>query len=110
MSSIQNSEWEVFYVNWISGPCEKHIKVRSLCKVENFLQRLVLISKKHSAKIRALQNPLMSFMNRLIIVKGFQVAPAELEDLLRQHPKIQDVAVIGIPHEKYGEVPRYNFK
>ena len=49
-------------------------------------------------------------MNGPIIVKGFQVAPAELEDLLRQHPKIQDVAVIGIPHEKYGEVPRYNFK
>ena len=49
-------------------------------------------------------------MNCPIIVKGFQVAPAELEDLLRQHPKIQDVAVIGIPHEKYGEVPRYSFK
>ena len=30
----------------------------------------------------------------------FQVPPAELEDLLRQLPEVQDVAVIGIPHER----------
>lgn len=35
-----------------------------------------------------------------------QVAPAELEDLLRTHPSVLDVAVIGIPDEKRGEVPR----
>jgi len=45
-------------------------------------------------------------LKELIKVKGFQVAPAELEDLLRQHPKVSDVAVIGIPHDKFGEVPR----
>ena len=49
---------------------------------------------------------LVDRIKELIKVKGFQVAPAELEDLLRQHPQIEDVAVIGIPHEKYGEVPR----
>ncbi|OXA48383.1 4-coumarate--CoA ligase-like 2 [Folsomia candida] len=37
---------------------------------------------------------------------SLRVAPAELEDILRQHPDIADVAVIGIPHEKLGGAPR----
>lgn len=39
-------------------------------------------------------------------MKGYQVAPAELEAVIRDHPSIEDAAVIGIPHSKYGEVPR----
>lgn len=35
-----------------------------------------------------------------------QVAPAELESILRSHPSVQDAAVIGIPHEFYGEAPK----
>ena len=35
-----------------------------------------------------------------------QVPPAEIEDLLRALEGVKDVAVIGVPHEKYGEVPR----
>lgn len=42
----------------------------------------------------------------LIKVKGLQVAPAELEDILRSHPGIADAAVIGIPHDRSGEVPK----
>ena len=34
-------------------------------------------------------------LTELIKVKGFQVAPAELEAILLQHPHISDVAVIG---------------
>ena len=45
-------------------------------------------------------------MKELIKVKGFQVPPAEIEDLLRTLKGVNDVAVIGIPHQKYGEVPR----
>ena len=45
-------------------------------------------------------------IKELIKVKGFQVAPAEIEDLLRTMKGVRDVAVIGVPHEKYGEVPR----
>lgn len=39
-------------------------------------------------------------------VKGFQVAPAELEEVLRSHPAVADAAVVGIPHETHGEVPK----
>merc|ERR1712223_1170250 len=44
-------------------------------------------------------------MKELIKVKGFQVAPAELENLLRKIDDVQDVAVIGTPHERFGEIP-----
>ncbi|XP_013107362.2 uncharacterized protein LOC106087030 [Stomoxys calcitrans] len=45
-------------------------------------------------------------MKELIKVKGFQVPPAELENILRDHPKILEAAVFGIPHPVNGEAPR----
>jgi acyl-CoA synthetase (AMP-forming)/AMP-acid ligase II len=45
-------------------------------------------------------------LKELIKVKGFQVAPAELEEILRTHPEISDAAVIGVPDQKCGELPR----
>nr|XP_022913350.1 4-coumarate--CoA ligase-like 7 [Onthophagus taurus] len=45
-------------------------------------------------------------LKELIKVKGFQVAPAELEEVLRSHPAVADAAVIGIPHQQYGEAPK----
>ncbi|EYB89829.1 hypothetical protein Y032_0227g2815 [Ancylostoma ceylanicum] len=45
-------------------------------------------------------------LKELIKVKGLQVAPAELEDLLLAHPLIRDAAVIGIPDKRAGELPR----
>lgn len=44
-------------------------------------------------------------LKELIKVKGFQVAPAELEAVLLEHPGIADAAVIGIPDEEAGERP-----
>jgi acyl-CoA synthetase (AMP-forming)/AMP-acid ligase II len=40
----------------------------------------------------------------LIIRGGENIFPAELEDVLRKHPKIQDVAVLGYPHPRLVEV------
>ena len=37
-----------------------------------------------------------SFSQELIKVKGNQVAPAELEALLLDHPAVQDAAVVGV--------------
>ena len=45
-------------------------------------------------------------LKELIKYKGFQVPPAELEALLVNHPKIQDVAVIGVADEEAGELPK----
>ena len=39
----------------------------------------------------------------MIIVGGFNVYPREVEDILYTHPKIELVAVVGIPDEKSGE-------
>jgi long-chain acyl-CoA synthetase len=39
----------------------------------------------------------------LIIVSGFNVFPAEVEDVLIEHPAVDAVAVIGVPHPHSGE-------
>jgi len=44
-------------------------------------------------------------IKELIKVKGFQVAPAELEALLLSHEAVVDAAVIGKPDERLGEAP-----
>jgi long-chain acyl-CoA synthetase len=42
----------------------------------------------------------------MIKYRGYQIAPAELEAILMEHPAVQDCAVVGIPEEKVGEVPK----
>ena len=42
----------------------------------------------------------------LIKVKGLQVAPAELENVLRGLEGVADVAVVGVPDQRAGELPR----
>ncbi|XP_015080149.1 4-coumarate--CoA ligase 2 [Solanum pennellii] len=44
-------------------------------------------------------------LKELIKYKGFQVAPAELEALLLNHPNISDAAVVPMKDEQAGEVP-----
>jgi long-chain acyl-CoA synthetase len=39
----------------------------------------------------------------LIIVSGFNVYPAEVEEVLLLHPAVQRVAVVGVPHPHSGE-------
>ncbi|WP_263998066.1 class I adenylate-forming enzyme family protein [Mycobacterium yunnanensis] len=39
----------------------------------------------------------------MIKVRGFQVAPAEIEAVLHEHPSVGDCAVFGVPDEAHGE-------
>jgi len=42
----------------------------------------------------------------MIKYKGYQVAPAELEAVLHEHPAVLDAAVIPKPHLESGEIPK----
>ena len=39
----------------------------------------------------------------MIISGGANIYPAEIESVFLMHPKVQDVAVFGIPNEEWGE-------
>jgi acyl-CoA synthetase (AMP-forming)/AMP-acid ligase II len=41
--------------------------------------------------------------SNMIISGGENVYPSEVEQVVGAHPKVKDVAVIGVPHEKWGE-------
>ncbi|KAK6066726.1 4-coumarate- ligase [Seiridium cupressi] len=45
-------------------------------------------------------------IKEMIKVKGIGVAPAELEDLLLGHDKVEDCAVLSVPDERAGERPK----
>lgn len=42
-------------------------------------------------------------IKELIITGGFNVAPTEVENALRQHPAVEDAAVVGLPNDRSGE-------
>ncbi len=42
----------------------------------------------------------------MLISGGENIYPAEVEDVLYRHPAVAEAAVIGVPHERWGEVPR----
>lgn len=48
---------------------------------------------------------LLDRVKEFIKYKAYQVAPAELEDVIQSHPGVQDAAVIGAPDEAAGEIP-----
>ena len=39
----------------------------------------------------------------MVITGGFNVYPREIEDVIAAHPAVAAVAVVGVPHEKWGE-------
>ncbi|KAF7291670.1 Phenylacetyl-CoA ligase [Mycena chlorophos] len=44
-------------------------------------------------------------LKEIMKVRGFQVAPSELEGSLLDHPDVSDACVVGVPDEFSGEVP-----
>ncbi|MBI1867845.1 MAG: AMP-binding protein [Methylocystis sp.] len=55
-----------------------------------------------------LENGQVKIVDRLketIIVSGFNVYPNEVENVLVQHPKVKEAAVVGLPDQHSGEAP-----
>lgn len=43
--------------------------------------------------------------NDMIVSGGFNIYPTEIENVIADHPGVLEVAVFGVPHEKWGETP-----
>jgi long-chain acyl-CoA synthetase len=39
----------------------------------------------------------------MIIRSGYNVYPREIEEILYEHPAVREAAVLGVPHDEYGE-------
>ncbi|HEU0241878.1 MAG TPA: AMP-dependent synthetase, partial [Micromonosporaceae bacterium] len=46
---------------------------------------------------------LVDRLRQLILVHGFNVYPAEVEQVLVMHPAVAEAAVVGVPHEPSGQ-------
>ena len=67
-----------------------------------------MIGPAISPRRRGRETPQPIFVLRIgaireIIIRGENIAPKEIEDLLRRHPKIADVYVYGLPDERLGK-------
>src|SRR5690606_31581069 len=49
---------------------------------------------------------LVDRLNDMIISGGENIFPAEVERVLMNHPAVSDVAVVGVPHPRWGETPQ----
>jgi acyl-coenzyme A synthetase/AMP-(fatty) acid ligase len=63
-----------------------------------------VVNVENSPPTKLSRSP-MSFTQEIIKVKGFQVAPAELEGCLLSHPDVADACVVGIADDYSGELP-----
>jgi len=49
---------------------------------------------------------LLGRKRQMIKCGGFQVFPSEIEDVLIKHPRIKELAILGVPDERLGEMPK----
>jgi 4-coumarate--CoA ligase len=90
---------ETFKDGWFHTGDVGHIDKEGLFHIEDRIKEYVYRS-------RADNSPRLTLWLRMIKVKGTQVPPAELEDLLLGHELVDDCMVLGIPDNYAGERPK----
>jgi acyl-CoA synthetase (AMP-forming)/AMP-acid ligase II len=65
--------------------------------------RRVVLGGRHGERDADGYIHLVDRKSNMIISGGENIYPSEVEAVLGGHPKVKDVAVIGIPHDKWGE-------
>ncbi len=61
----------------------------------------------HTGDMGSIKNDYLYISGRnkeMIVVAGNKVFPSEVEDVLRQHPQVKEVAVIGMPNKQLGQI------
>jgi long-chain acyl-CoA synthetase len=61
----------------------------------------------HTGDMGRLQDGYLYISGRskeMIVVAGNKVFPSEVEDVLRQHPSVKEVAVVGMPNKQLGQI------
>ena len=90
------------YPRWIRTGDEVLFKENGDVYIVDRLKVCLLISL---LSLRRIINLILACWQEIFKVRGFQVAPAELEGHLLDHPDVGDAGVIGIPDEFSGELP-----
>ncbi len=89
------------------------IRVTGSCLMQGYLNQAEATAAVlhdghyHTGDIGFIENGWVFISGRskeMIIVAGNKVFPTEVESVLRQHPLVQEVAVIGEPHQKLGQI------
>jgi acyl-CoA synthetase (AMP-forming)/AMP-acid ligase II len=92
---------------WIRGP---QVMAGYLANEEATRETIDSDGWLHTGDVAVIVNDGVYFivdrLKELIKYKGFQVPPAELEAILINHPEVADCAVIGVPDEDAGELPK----
>jgi long-chain acyl-CoA synthetase len=60
----------------------------------------------HTGDLGRFENGLLTLLDRskdMVISGGANVYPREVEDVIRLHPQVADIAVVGIPDQEWGE-------
>lgn len=71
---------------------------REVCTEEGWFHTGDLVKLKENQKVE-----MVGRKKDLIKKAGQQVAPGEVEQVLLQHPEVKQAAVVGVPHNVYGE-------
>jgi long-chain acyl-CoA synthetase len=86
----------------ISGPCLMLGYLNNPAATEKVLKN----NQYHTGDMGCVKDGYLFISGRnkeMIVVAGNKVFPAEVEDVLRQHPMVKEVAVVGIPNKQLGQ-------